>query len=263
MRKLISFLILVYATFVIFPFSVFSQEKDLVLHFVVQTNFLKSNYDLFITKELSLWKEISNPTEIEIKSNYVPSDNYKRSCLFKDFQNNEMLTDYSILGVDFYMKDSIRIQKWTLLNETEEYLGYECKKAITEFRGRKYNVLYTTKIPINNGPWKFGGLPGMILKISNEHEGELYKMECIGIDFHDINLKEQYDFYLKKNKKKEFKCWSDFKSDFDFFLKKYIKSLQSDMESEDDSGFSIQLTVENYLEIFSKEIQTDGIILDF
>jgi GLPGLI family protein len=35
-------------------------------------------------------------------------------------------------------------------------------------------------IPLNNGPWKFGGLPGLILKVYDEHQQ--YTFECIRIE---------------------------------------------------------------------------------
>lgn len=50
--------------------------------------------------------------------------------------------------------------------------GYHCKRASTNFAGRKYIAWYTMQIPVNEGPYKFSGLPGLIVRIRdtrNEH----------------------------------------------------------------------------------------------
>ncbi|OPC43957.1 GLPGLI family protein [Elizabethkingia anophelis] len=72
------------------------------------------------------------------------------------------------------------IFKWTLNNETKEILGYNCKKATTEYRGRKYIAWYTEDIPINNGPYIFQGLPGLIMQI--EDTKSHYSFTAIAID---------------------------------------------------------------------------------
>ncbi|HFK5569149.1 GLPGLI family protein [Elizabethkingia meningoseptica] len=69
---------------------------------------------------------------------------------------------------------------WSLGNETKEILGYVCKKAMTEYRGRKYVAWYTTDIPINNGPYVFQGLPGLIMQIEDS-KGH-YNFTAIAID---------------------------------------------------------------------------------
>ena len=58
-------------------------------------------------------------------------------------------------------------------------LGYTCQKATTTFRGRNYTAWFAPEIPSNNGPWKFGGLPGLILKISDDKRNFIF--ECSGI----------------------------------------------------------------------------------
>ncbi|HIR32843.1 MAG TPA: GLPGLI family protein, partial [Candidatus Coprenecus merdigallinarum] len=42
--------------------------------------------------------------------------------------------------------------------------GYNCQRATGTFRGREWQVWFTYDIPYNYGPWKLGGLPGLILK---------------------------------------------------------------------------------------------------
>ncbi|MDP1842233.1 MAG: GLPGLI family protein [Sediminibacterium sp.] len=58
--------------------------------------------------------------------------------------------------------------KWNIVEETKMIKNYTCLKATTEFRGRKYTAWFTPDIPISDGPWKFKGLPGLILSIADE-----------------------------------------------------------------------------------------------
>ncbi|MCX6222627.1 MAG: GLPGLI family protein [Bacteroidia bacterium] len=72
----------------------------------------------------------------------------------------------------FKVEQPMRIN-WKLDNrEDTVILGYTCQKAYTSYAGRNYTAWYSTQIPLNDGPYKFNGLPGLILKISdtkNEH----------------------------------------------------------------------------------------------
>lgn len=68
---------------------------------------------------------------------------------------------------------------WELTDSVTTVLGYECKSAKCNFRGRDWTVFYAEDIPIMDGPWKFYGLPGLIMKASDEKEH--YTFECVGI----------------------------------------------------------------------------------
>lgn len=77
------------------------------------------------------------------------------------------------------VKEVIQPQNWTIQEDTLSILGYECQKATTSFRGRNYSVWFTLSIPISDGPWKFYGLPGIILKV--EDDKGIFLFEAIGI----------------------------------------------------------------------------------
>lgn len=69
---------------------------------------------------------------------------------------------------------------WTMLPGEETVMGYVCNKAETTFRGRKWIAYYTFDIPYSYGPWKFSGLPGLILKVIDAEEN--FKWEAVGIN---------------------------------------------------------------------------------
>ncbi|OYQ45975.1 hypothetical protein CHU92_01765 [Flavobacterium cyanobacteriorum] len=50
-------------------------------------------------------------------------------------------------------------------SETKVFGTYKCKKATMVFRGRAYTAWFSEDFPVNAGPFKFGGLPGLIFEI--------------------------------------------------------------------------------------------------
>ena len=79
----------------------------------------------------------------------------------------------------FQLTENIPPQAWKMSGDTSTVLNYLCQKASATFRGRTYVAWFTLDIPINDGPWKFYGLPGMILKVQDT-EGQ-FCWEVIGL----------------------------------------------------------------------------------
>ncbi|GGX01169.1 GLPGLI family protein [Salegentibacter mishustinae] len=74
-----------------------------------------------------------------------------------------------------YIEDLNQFQ-WEILPETKEVLGYQVQKATTSFSGRDYIAWFTSEIPIVEGPYKFNGLPGLILEISDDQNYYSFKL---------------------------------------------------------------------------------------
>jgi len=96
--------------------------------------------------------------------------------------------------------------KWNILAEFNNILGYDVQKATTEFGGRKWIAWFAKEIPVQSGPYKFFGLPGLILKIEDVHKSHIFELKGIKDtkgDFNDPygnNLKDvkiTYPKYVK------------------------------------------------------------------
>lgn len=72
---------------------------------------------------------------------------------------------------DGYAYAEERAMKWKISPETTKIGEYKVQKAETEFGGRKWTAWFTTDLPYQDGPYKFNGLPGLIVK-AEDAEGD-------------------------------------------------------------------------------------------
>lgn len=93
---------------------------------------------------------------------------------------------------------------WQLTGEKKVFLGYNCQKAIGDFRGRSYEAWFTTELPFRDGPYKFDGLPGLILDIKDT-KGH-YHWSCIGIETPRRNRKINQYKWTYVSKTREYVC---------------------------------------------------------
>lgn len=161
----------------------------------------------------------ANTLEDRLSANREPSSVIDKgrnieSFLFKYRKEGKAITmddgpsQSSFSSKRAYMKvtENIAPQDWQISTDTTSVLGYLCTKATTTFRGRDYVAWFTQEIPINEGPWKLHGLPGLILKA--EDTAGLFRFEAIGItqpndkvipapadgNITDASLKQYYAF---------------------------------------------------------------------
>lgn len=99
--------------------------------------------------------------------------------IFTDNVNGKIIGREAVGSQCFETEEKKTYQDWTLRNETENVLEYDCLKAACNFRGRKWNVLYSEEVPVSAGPWKLGGLPGLIMKAVDENG--IHSFEAIEI----------------------------------------------------------------------------------
>ena len=72
------------------------------------------------------------------------------------------------IGRDGYSYEEDRPLNWKISSETTKIGEYKVQKAETDFAGRKWTAWFTTDLPYQDGPYKFGGLPGLIVKVEDD-----------------------------------------------------------------------------------------------
>lgn len=111
---------------------------------------------------------------------------------FSSSESNDIIMNTISNKVRYIVKDSTISLNWVLnKDDTKKIGGYTCKKATLDWRGRKYTAFYTEEIPLSNGPYKFKGLPGMILEISAGTKSNFHSWVAKKIEYPVTYLKDE------------------------------------------------------------------------
>ena len=91
---------------------------------------------------------------------------------------------------------------WEILPETKEVAGFVAQRAKASFSGRDYTAWFTTEIPISEGPYKFRGLPGLILEISDNNDYYTFKLNGFKELNDEILIEFEPEDYLEVSREK-------------------------------------------------------------
>lgn len=121
------------------------------------------------------------------------------ATVIKDF-NAGIVRSYDHVFIDNYVcEEPVPDIQWTLGSETKTICGYTCSKATASFRGRNW-VAWYCELPFDNGPWKFGNLPGLILRVEDENKEHIF--EAISIRKSDTGFGLKKLNYQKTSREK-------------------------------------------------------------
>ncbi|GAA5087358.1 hypothetical protein GCM10023210_10090 [Chryseobacterium ginsengisoli] len=93
---------------------------------------------------------------------------------FMTIANNrtQEISKFKLLGIYLYeLSTPISKLNWQIQNDTRKIGKFSCQKATLDFCGRKWEAWFTKEIPLNEGPYIFKGLPGLILSLKDS-EGD-------------------------------------------------------------------------------------------
>lgn len=110
---------------------------------------------------------------------------------------------------------------WKIDPSEKQKIGeYNTQKATTDFGGRQWTAWFCTDVPFQDGPYKFSGLPGLIVKV--EDVGKNYSWELKGNkkieNYSEVPYVETISFggapkLTEVSREKFEKTYTDFKKD--------------------------------------------------
>lgn len=202
--------------------------------------FMPTSYyaTLYINKDISLFYEKPNhnaireepkPENGEVYQSLTTSKktNFIEPYLKIDRSKREIFFFEEIGANLFLVQDTYEDLKWTITKETKTLQGFLCTKATLNFRGRDWVVWFTTDIPLSFGPWKFHGLPGLILEVYDITNK--YTWRAVKIEYKESDLFKKDFASLMKAKNKKPISYQQFLAD----SKEYDDNVDAEMMKND------------------------------
>lgn len=87
--------------------------------------------------------------------------------IYKNHPTQKYTVSDKIFNNTYVYQEQIPEFNWSIKPDKKMVAGYSCQKATTSFAGRAYEAWFTTDVPISEGPYKFSGLPGLIVAIED------------------------------------------------------------------------------------------------
>ncbi|MFN1218908.1 GLPGLI family protein [Chryseobacterium kwangjuense] len=174
--------------------------------------------------------------------------------------------DYAKKTINFYNKfknaNLVIIDheapKWTIANEFNKIGGMNCQKAVAEYKGRTWEAWFSKDFPVSDGPYKFSGLPGLVVMIKdaeNDHAFHLIQIK---------KIKTVTAFIPKKNKQMTNTEYRKIMKDYRFSAGEDIAGMNIDskagrMEIQLKDGYAAQF---DYNELKKSIAKMDDVIAD-
>lgn len=96
----------------------------------------------------------------------IPKTNFKEKIL-KNYPQKKISYKERIFREDYEYQEPMDGLAWKMTTKEADISGFHCKQAKLNYGGRVYTAWFTTEIPISDGPYKFYGLPGLIVQITD------------------------------------------------------------------------------------------------
>lgn len=174
-----------------------------------------SSFSMFFNPDFSVFYEnrlepkedatIKASSDDEFDLSFDVKFNVSKYIVLTEFEKDRIQSQESLFRQGkqrtYIVEEKILKIKWDIINEFKSINDFKVQKAIGDFRGRKYIAWFSNEIPINYGPWKLNGLPGLILNVSDDRNEVMFFIKSISIPFVSDST-AQIDFQFNSNLEK-------------------------------------------------------------
>lgn len=185
------------------------------------------DFNLFLGNKVSIFasrgRTMSDSLKMNLQGRDIGSMNFEErakrtktefeSVIYKGFPEEKISYSYKILRDNLRYEEDLNQFSWEILPENKLIEGYQAQKATTTFAGRNYIAWFTSEIPISEGPYKFNGLPGLILEISDIQNHYNYKLKSFEKFKNPASVELKVSHFIKSDKKEILESIKEYKLD--------------------------------------------------
>jgi GLPGLI family protein len=99
----------------------------------------------------------------------------------KDYEQGRLFQIEEYLKKEHFARETtlMKGEAWSLKEDTAILVGLLCHKATGSFAGRDWEAWYSMELPLSEGPYKFGGLPGLIVDLRSVDDEFHFKLKTV------------------------------------------------------------------------------------
>lgn len=211
-------------TELIATYSLNFQQDSTNLHFIREeqmllllgqsvSKFLSSNFYTFdtIMRGLTSTSELQNL--LSDKKRPLPMSAFMYQ-IFKKYPTGKITTIEHVTATGtFKYEENMWLFNWQLSGDTATISSYKAQKATCTFGGRSWIAWFSPEIPYSDGPYKFNGLPGLIINIHDTHNHYVFELETIERPNNTLMIDLKEKDFIETDKQGFFRAKDAFRND--------------------------------------------------
>jgi len=158
-------------------FLLFFNETE--SYFISKDRFYNDSLILATLGNTNNYAKISDPSLLFNKIAGQTRNSAINYLIYKNFKEKKVILTEAIQADNYQIIEPPFTNNWKLSNNPMNIAGLECNAAQLKFHGRDYTAYFTSSIPVSDGPYKFNGLPGLILHIEDSKKEVLFTIKSV------------------------------------------------------------------------------------
>lgn len=102
-----------------------------------------------------------------------------RHTVYKNLSSRKLIWHELINTTPYQYEEALPVLAWHLMPDTATITGYHCQRATVRFGGRTFDAWFTRQVPVSEGPYKFYGLPGLIVRVGDTRQSYTYTLTSL------------------------------------------------------------------------------------
>ena len=98
--------------------------------------------------------------------------------ILKNYPKQEIILESRVGRGLFHVADDRKLV-WKISPEKMKIGEFEAQKATTTFAGREWTAFFAPELPFQDGPYKFHGLPGLIVQLEDATKTHLFELKGV------------------------------------------------------------------------------------
>ena len=117
--------------------------------------------------------------------------------------------DHVFMTGTFSYEEDYPCMTWEYTEDTATIAGYFTQKAVCDYGGRSWEAWFAPELPYSDGPYKFCGLPGLIVRLADTQDHYRFEMLSAEVLAEETIIFWKTEDVMKTTKKGFFKAYDD------------------------------------------------------